>query len=290
MRDNFGDLEKTFSAYRTSKAAILPLSYEGTVTYGKGTGHGPRAILQASRQLELYDEELDREIFRIGIHTLKEITGNTLSPGEMAAAVYRQASRLVKDEKFLVSLGGEHSLSLGPVRALSDKYKDLSVLQLDAHADLRNEYQGTKYNHACIGRRILELAPLTQVGVRSLSQEEADYLKNRKRLKVFYASRITGRGDWMEEVISSLSSNVYLTLDLDVLDPGIMPAVGTPEPGGLGWYETLAFLRRLTRKKKIVSFDLMELSPQPGNIAPDFLAAKLVYKLLGYIFRSRSQA
>jgi agmatinase len=285
MSDNFGDLEKDFSAYRTSKAVILPLSYEGTVTYGKGTGHGPQAIVQASRQLELYDEELDQETFRIGIHTLREIEGSTLSPEEMTATVYRQASPLVKDKKFLVALGGEHSLSLGPVRALSDKYKDLSVLQLDAHADLRNEYQGTKYNHACIGRRILELAPLTQVGIRSLSQEEADYLKSRKRLKVFYASRITGRRDWMEEVISSLSSHVYLTFDLDVLDPGIMPAVGTPEPGGLGWYETLAFLRRLTRKKKIVSFDLMELSPQPENIAPDFLAAKLVYKLLGYIFR-----
>ncbi len=288
MRDNFGDLEKIFSAYRTSKVVLLPLSYEGTVTYGKGTGHGPRAILQASRQLELYDEELAQETFRIGIHTFKEIAGNTLSPGEMVAAVYRQVSRLVKDEKFLVALGGEHSLSLGPVRALSDKYKDLSVLQLDAHADLRDKYQGTKYNHACIGRRILELAPLTQVGVRSLSREEADYLKNRKRLKVFYASRITGRGDWIEKVISSLSPHVYLTLDLDVLDPGIMPSVGTPEPGGLGWYETLAFLRRLTRKKKIVGFDFMELSPQPGNIAPDFLAAKLVYKLLGYIFRSLS--
>ncbi len=286
MKDNFGDLEKNFSVYRTSKTVILPLSYEGTVIYGKGTGHGPKAIINASRQLELYDEELDREVYRIGIHTLKGIEGKTLSPEEITKAVYREASRLVKDGKFLVSLGGEHSLSLGLVKALRQKYKDLSVLQLDAHADLRDEYQGTKYNHACIGRRILELAPLTQVGVRSLDREQADYIKKRKRLKVFYASRVIGQRDWIEEVISTLSPNVYLTFDLDVLDPGIMPAVGTPEPGGLSWYETLNFLRQLTEKKRIVSFDLMELSPQPGNIAPDFLAAKLIYKLLGYIFRT----
>ncbi len=286
MRDNFANLEEEFSAYRTCKAVILPLSYEGTVTYGKGTSRGPRAIIKASQQLELYDEELDQETYRLGIHTLKGIKGEkTLSPEEMTEAVYREASRLVKDKKFLVSLGGEHSLSLGLVRALSDKYKDLSVLQLDAHADLRDEYQATKYNHACIGRRLLELAPLTQVGARSLSREEADYIRDEKRLKVFYASRIIDRRDWMAEAFSSLSPNVYLTLDLDVLDPGIMPAVGTPEPGGLGWTDTLNFLRQLTEKKRIVSFDLMELSPQPGNIAPDFLAAKLAYKLLGYIFR-----
>lgn len=289
MKDNFGDLEKKFSAYRTSRAVILPLSYEGTVTYGKGTSRGPRAIIKASQQLELYDEELDQETYRFGIHTFKEVEGEALSPAEMTEAVYRESSRLVKDKKFLVALGGEHFLSLGLVRALCDKYKDFSVLQLDAHADLRDEYQGTKYNHACIGRQLLELVPLTQVGVRSLSQEEANYIRDEKRLKVFYASRIIDRRDWIAEVLSSLSPYVYLTFDLDVLDPGIMPAVGTPEPGGLGWHETLNFLRQLTEKKKIIGFDLMEFSPQPGNIAPDFLAAKLVYKLLGYIFRSQDK-
>lgn len=290
MRDNFGDLEEDFSAYRTSRAVILPLSYEGTVTYGKGTSYGPKAIIKASQQLELYDEELNQETYRIGIHTLKGIEGETLSPEEMTEAVYQEASRLVKDKKFLVTLGGEHSLSLGLVRALRHRYKDLSVLQLDAHADLRDEYQGTRYNHACIGRRILELVPLTQVGVRSLSREQADYIRSEEKLKVFYVSRIVDRRDWIAEVLSSLSPNVYLTFDLDVLDPGIMPAVGTPEPGGLGWYETLNFLRQLTEKKRIVSFDLVELSPQPGNIAPDFLSAKLAYKLLGYIFRSQAKA
>jgi len=290
MRDNFCDLEKEFSTYRTSKVVILPLSYEGTVTYGKGTGQGPEAIIQASRQLELYDEELDQETYRIGIHTLKGIKAETLSPEEVTEAVYREASRLVKDKKFLAALGGEHSLSLGLVKALNQRYKDLTILQLDAHADLRDEYQGTKYNHACIGRRLLELAPLTQVGVRSLDQAQADYIRSEKRLKVFYASRIIGQKDWLEEVLSSLSSHVYLTFDLDVFDPGIMPAVGTPEPGGLSWYETLNFLRRLTEEKRIVSFDIVELSPQPGNIAPDFLAAKLVYKLLGYIFERQVKA
>ncbi len=284
MRDKFGDLEEKFSAYRTSRVVILPLSYEGTVTYGKGTGQGPKAIIEASQQLELYDEELDQETYRIGIHTLKGIKAETLSPEELTEAVYRKASHLAREGKFLAALGGEHSLSLGLVKALNQKYKDLTVLQLDAHADLRDKYQGTKYNHACIGRRVLELTPLTQVGVRSLDRAQADYMRSEKRLKVFYASRIIGQKDWIEEVISTLSPNVYLTFDLDVLDPGIMPAVGTPEPGGLSWYETLNFLRRLTEKKRIVSFDIVELSPQPGNIAPDFLAAKLVYKLLGYIF------
>lgn len=294
---NFADLEGEFSNYESSKAIILPIAYEGTVTYGKGASQGPQAILKASQQLELYDEELRQDTYKIGIHTLDTVEGRDLSAEGMVEKVYLKASPLVRDEKFIVMLGGEHSLSLGMVKALRDKFADLSVLQLDAHADLRDEYEGTKYNHACVGRRMAELVPLTQVGVRSLSREEGEYIKSGKGPKVFYAGQITGRRgqvsafdtikekrDWIEEVISSLSPNVYLTIDLDVLDPGIMPSVGTPEPGGLDWYETLQLLRQLAREKKIVGFDLVELAPQPGNISPDFLAAKLTYKLLGYIF------
>ncbi len=284
MGINFADLEEDFSNYENSKVVILPIAYEGTVTYGKGTSQGPQAILEASQQLELYDEELRQDTYKIGIHTSGTVEGGELSAKEMVEEVYLKASPLIRDEKFIVMLGGEHSLSLGMVKALRDKFTDLSVLQLDAHADLRDEYEGTRYNHACVGRRISELTSLTQVGVRSLSREEAEYIKTDKGPKVFYASQIIGRGNWMEEVISGLSPNVYLTIDLDALDPGIMPSVGTPEPGGLGWYETLQFLRQLTRERKIVSFDLVELAPQPGNISPHFLAAKLTYKLLGYIF------
>lgn len=281
MGINFADLAQD---YENSQVVILPIAYEGTVTYGKGTSHGPQAILKASQQLELYDEELRQDTYKIGIHTLGTVEGGELSAKGMVEEVYLKASPLVRDEKFIVMLGGEHSLSLGMVKALRDKFTDLSVLQLDAHADLRDEYEGTRYNHACVGRRISELTSLTQVGVRSLSREEGEYIKTDKGPKVFYAGQTIGRGNWMEEVISGLSPNVYLTIDLDVLDPGIMPSVGTPEPGGLGWYETLQFLRQLTRERKIVGFDLVELTPQDGNIPPDFLAAKLTYKLLGYIF------
>ena len=281
---NFADLEEEFSNYESSKVVILPIAYEGTVTYGKGTSQGPEAIMEASRQLELYDEELRQDTYKIGIHTLDIVEGKDLPAREMAETVYLKASPLVRDEKLIVMLGGEHSLSLGMVKALRDKFADLSVLQLDAHADLRDEYGGTRYNHACVGRRMAELVPLTQVGIRSLSRGEGEYIKSGKGPKVFYAGQITGARNWIDEAVSGLSGNVYLTIDLDVLDPGIMPSVGTPEPGGLDWYETLQFLRQLTRERKIVGFDLVELAPQPGNISPDFLAAKLTYKLLGYIF------
>ncbi len=281
---NFADLEEDFSNYESSKVVILPIAYEGTVTYGKGTSQGPQAILKASQQLELYDEELRQDTYKIGIHTLGTVEGSELSAQEMVETVYLKASPLARDEKFIVMLGGEHSLSLGMVKALRDKFADLSVLQLDAHGDLRDEYEGTRYNHACVGRRISGLVPLTQVGIRSLSREEGEYIKSGKGPRVFYAGQIIGGRNWVEEAISGLSKNVYLTIDLDVLDPGIMPSVGTPEPGGLDWYATLQLLRQLTKQRKIVSFDLVELAPQPGNISPDFLAAKLTYKLLGYIF------
>jgi len=277
---NFGGLSAQYSVYENSKVVILPVPYEGTVSYQAGTREAPNAIINASRNLELFDLELRKEICKIGIHTLPEIT--ILKDAErMIQRVCGIAKELLQDNKFIVMLGGEHSLTVGMVYALIEKYQNLSVLQFDAHTDLRDKYQGTKYNHACVMRRISELCPFTQIGIRSMSQEEASFLQA-KNLEPIYANNFFL--DHIEEVTSNLSQDVYITIDLDVLDPSIMPAVGSPEPGGLYWYSFLSLLRQVIEKKNVVSLDVVELCPISNNIAPDFLAAKLIYKLIGYIF------
>lgn len=221
-----------------------------------------------------------KEIYKIGIHTLPEIT--ILKDAErMTQRVCAIAKELLQDDKFIVMLGGEHSLTVGMMYALIEKYPNLSVLQFDAHADLRDKYQGTKYSHACAMRRISELCPFIQIGIRSMSRDEASFLQA-KNIEPIYADNFSL--DRIEEVTSNLSQDVYITIDLDVLDPSIMPAVGSPEPGGLYWYDFLSLLRQVIEKKNIVSFDVVELCPISNNIAPDFLAAKLIYKLIGYIF------
>jgi len=277
---NFGGLPAQYSVYKNSKVVILPVPYEGTTSYKAGTREGPNAIINASRNLELFDLELRQEICKIGIHTLSEIK-LLKDPERMTQRVCGIAKELLQDDKFIVLLGGEHSLTIGMVYALIEKHPNLSVLQFDAHTDLRDKYQGTKYNHACVMRRISELCPFTQIGIRSMSREEASFLQA-KNLEPFNANNFSI--DRIEEVTSELSQDVYITIDLDVLDPSIMPAVGSPEPGGLYWYDFLSLLWQVIEKKNIVSFDVVELCPISNNIAPDFLAAKLIYKLIGYIF------
>ncbi len=201
----------------------------------------------------------------------------------MIRQIQRYAQRVIRANKFPVLIGGEHTVSLGMAQALKEEYPKLSFLQLDAHADLRDRYQGTSFSHACVGRRLSELGPLIQVGVRSLSAEENIFLKN-GGVKSFFWHRISELSDWAEGVFQALSPEVYVTLDLDVLDPAVMPSVGTPEPGGLGWKTLTRFLQQLTQKKTVVGFDVVELTPIPGFIAPDFLAAKLIYRFLGHIF------
>jgi agmatinase len=289
---NFGDLPPDFSDYEKAKALILPLPYEKTTSYIQGTREGPRAIISASRYLELYDEELKKEPYKVGLHTLSEFIPQEESAEKSLEQIYGEFLPLVKTSKLIVALGGEHSLTLPAVRAFKTRHPNLSVLYLDAHADLRDEYEGEKYSHACVGRRISEISPghlPVQVGVRSLSREEADYIEKRK-LEIFYSYRIKeGKGpapggqDWIKRAISNLSPDVYISVDLDVFDSGIMPSVGTPEPGGLSWEEVLELLSRVAQSKNIVGFDVVELAPRQGNVAPDFLAAKLVYKLIGYI-------
>lgn len=282
---NFGALPQELSDYKKSRVVILPVPYDATTSYRSGTRDGPAAIISASMALETYDEDSGRDFSALGICTLDEMD-IVVEPEAMVKRVYEAVQALVADGKFVVMLGGEHSLSFGAAKAFREKYPELSVLHIDAHADMRDEHSGTRFSHGCVARRISEICPLVQVGIRSLSREESGFI-SKSGHRVVYAREIAESRDdgWMEAAISSLSKDVYITFDLDALDNGIMPSVGNPEPGGLEWYPVLSFLRRLSGSRNIVGFDAMELSPIPGNVAPDFAAARLVYKLIGYFCR-----
>jgi agmatinase len=282
----FGDIDEDYSNFKKSKVVIVQVPYEKTTTYVKGTKAGPAAIIEASGNMELFDDELNQEIYKIGIHTV-EIRGIAdAEPEDMVKKVHDSTDDLLKLGKFPVILGGEHSVSVGAVSAMKKSYPDVSVLQLDAHYDLRDEYLGSKYNHACAARRISEICPLVQAGLRSLSKEEKDFLntKSNGNIKTVNVYDILEKPLWKDYVINGLSENVYITIDLDVFDPSLMPAVGTPEPGGIGWYELIDLLKETAKDKKIVGFDVVELCPIENHIMSNFLAAKLVYRLLGYIF------
>jgi agmatinase len=279
---NFLSLPPEFSEFESSEFVILPVPYEQTTTFKTGTKGGPQAIIRASQEVETFDEELKQEPFRVGIHTLEEMEITAMGPEKMVEKVYKIAKELVDMNKRVMLLGGEHTVSIGLVKALSEKHEKFSVLQLDAHADLRDNYQESKYSHACTMRRIGEIAPFVGVGIRNLSLEEHE-LVQKKKIDLFFAKDLIKDQGWMDRVTSKLSENVYLTIDLDFFDPSIMPSVGTPEPGGLLWNQTLDLLKKVADKKNIVGFDCVELCPIPGLVAPDFLAAKLVYKIIGYM-------
>ena len=278
---NFAEIADSYSNYESSKAAILPFPYEKTTCYGKGTEKGPEAIIKASSQMELYDDELGN-VFEVGICTLNELKVDE-KPEQMPEIGCSNVQNLLKDNKFVVTLGGEHSITSGIVKAFREKFNDLSVLQIDAHADLREDYEGTRYSHACTMKRTIEICPIVQVGIRSLSFEESEFIKE-KKLKIFWAKDIFDNDNWFDEAISRLSKNVYITIDLDGFDPSIMPSVGTPEPGGLGYYQVLRFLKKVCEKKNVVGFDIVELCPNENEVSSDFTAARLVYKLIGYKF------
>ena len=279
---NFLALPSEFSEIQSSKFVILPVPYEQTTTFKTGTKEGPQAIINASQEVETFDEELKQETFKAGIHTLEEMEITMGGPEVMVEKIYQIAKELVDMNKRVVLLGGEHTTSIGMVKALSESYENLSVLQLDAHADLRDSYQESKYSHACTMRRIEEIAPFVGVGIRNLSLEEHHFV-GKKKIDLFFAKDLMKDHSWTDQVLSKLSENVYLTIDLDFFDPSIMPSVGTPEPGGLLWNQTLEFLKKVAESKNIVGFDCVELCPIPGLVAPDFLAAKLIYKIMGYI-------
>jgi len=281
----FGGLEPEQSNYENARVLIWPVPFEKTVSYGHGTAEGPSAIIDASRYMELYDEELQGETAQIGIHTLPAIDTDR-GVDIMIPELEREAYRLLNTGKFVCMLGGEHSISPPVVRAYAKKYPNLSVLQIDAHADLRESYEGTQYSHASAMRRILEVCPAVQVGIRSLSIEEARAIPSLPT-KIFWAKDIVGQTGWIDRAVDSLTDDVYLTVDVDGLDPSLVPSTGTPEPGGLLWYETLTLIRTLSEKKNVVGMDLVELSGGPGSSNSSFLAAKLIYKTLGYLFRDK---
>jgi len=284
--ENFGGLREEHSQYATSRAVIFPVPLERTTSYEHGTRNGPAAILAASRNMELYDEELETEPYKeIGIHTLPAIDTADGTLDEVITEIFTAQLGLLEDDKFTVSLGGEHSLTPPLVSATAKKFKNLSVLQIDAHADLRDEYQGNPASHACAMRRVVEVCPAVQVGIRSLSVEEAQAIPH-LRTSVYWAKDIARAPmkSWIARVLADLSPNVYLTIDLDGFDPAFVPATGTPEPGGLDWMQVTSLIRAVADHKKIVGMDVVELLPQPGDHASDFLAAKLVYKCLAYIF------
>ena len=279
----FGGTTPTTTDFEHARVVILPVPLDRTTSYVAGTRNGPHEILVASSHMELWDEETSTDVHSIGIFTLPEMEFPFGSIEEVVGEIRRVAAEIVSRDKFPVVIGGEHSITPAVVAAVADRHPGLSVLQIDAHADLRDSYMGTRCNHACAMRRVLEYAPATQVGIRSLSSEEAAAIPSLPT-HVFYDFNLRNDPGWMDRVVDTLSDTVYVTIDVDGLDPAIMPATGTPEPGGLSWYELLGLLRRVTEKKRVVGFDLVELSPIGGHIAPNFLCAKLIYKLLSYRF------
>ena len=287
--DNFGALPDESSRYATSRAVIFPVPLERTTTYMSGTRNGPAAILAASCNMETYDEELGLEPYKkIGIATLPAVDTQDGTLEKVLAELHTAELALLEDGKFPVVLGGEHSLTAPLVAAAARKFTKLSVLQIDAHADLREAYQGNPASHASVMRRVVEICPAVQVGIRSLSVAEAEAIPS-LNTKVYWAKDIVRAplGEWVPRVVADLSEHVYLTVDLDGFDPAFVPATGTPEPGGLDWQQVTSLIREVAKAKKIVAMDVVELLPQPGDHASDFLAAKLIYKTLGYIFCSR---
>ena len=285
----FGGALPVRPTFDDAAVVILPCPVDRTTSYVGGTRNGPHEILQASSHMELWDDEMKTDIHAIGIFTLPEME---LPFGEMAPLVdeiERVAYEIIARDKFLVTIGGEHSITPPLVSAAARKYPGLSVLQIDAHADMRESYMGTVHNHACAMRRSLQHASVTQVGIRSLSTEEAEVLP-KLRSRVFYDAEMRQDPAWMDAVVESLAPNVYVTIDVDGMDPAIMPATGTPEPGGLSWPEITRLLRRVSEERRVVAADVVELSPIPGMIAPNFLCAKLIYKLLTYRFANDPRA
>jgi len=276
---NFGGSEVVYD-YDRSGIIIVPVPYDGTSTWMKGSDKGPEAVMQASVNLEFYDVETGTEVHKRGIHTISPVTEDS-SPGALVDAVCKKIKSLLAENKFPVTVGGNHTVSIGAIKAFSENYRNLSVLQLDAHSDLRQEYEGSRFNHACAMARASEFAPVVQVGIRSMAAEELPFVK---KDRIFYSHELYYNKDLYTDAVNKLTNDVYVTIDLDVFDPSIMPSTGTPEPGGPDYFELLHFLKQVAATKNIVGFDVVELCPSEGNKYPDFVAAKIIYQLLSYIF------
>ena len=280
---NFAGLKAPFSNFDIAQVVILPLPYDITSEWHRGSMFGPQAIIEASEFLEMYDQELNTEIFNVGIHTHPTLQISNDNPEDMIEKVYQTAFQLIEQSKFVISLGGEHTVSIGLVKAFNDSFDNISVLHLDAHTDLRDEYSGTKFGQATVIRRITELCPVVQAGVRSLSKEEMDFI-NARNLHPYFISEKNDYKLPINDIVNSLNKNVYITVDLDVFDPSIMSAVGLPEPNGLSWNDVTRLLKAVISKRNVIGMDFVELCPEAGPAACAFLTAKLVYKIIGYQF------
>lgn len=281
MRKFGGEEENIYSDYKSAKILLQSIPYDGTSTWGKGADKGFDALLDAAENMELYDIETDSEVLQQGINIIEPVKENA-SPEKVFEAVYNSTKNLLNENKFLTFFGGEHSISIGIIKAFYEKYKNLTVLQLDAHADLRKDYLGSPYNHACAVHDASKNANLVQVGIRSMDVCEKQYMNYDK---VFFAEDIHTQKVSMNDAINLMTNDVYITIDLDVFDPSIMPSTGTPEPGGLLWNQTINFLKTVFQKRNVVGFDIVELAPLEGLKAPNFLTSKLYYKLLSYKFK-----
>lgn len=281
----FLDMDPQFSKLEQAQYVLLPIPYDKTSTFQKGANKGPQAILDASDSIELYDVVTENEAYSAGIYT-DDFLYNFETPDAMVQSVYDRVKTFLNLKKTVGLLGGEHSVSIGAIRALSEKYHQLSVLQIDAHADLREEYQHSKFNHACVMRRAQEYANVVQVGIRSVCREEQEFIVPEN---MFYAHEIQKKPNWIDEVISKLSDYVYLTIDLDGFDPSIVPGTGTPLPGGLSWYEVTDLLEKLFSQRKVVAFDVVELCPQQDDKTSDVLAAVLVYRIISWMEKEKRQ-
>jgi agmatinase len=277
-KKTFAGIPEKYAQSATAKVVLIPVIYDGTSTYQKGADKGPEAFLDAAENMELYDIETDTEVYREGIFLAETITEKS-TPEAVFQAVYSKTKEYIAKNKFVTLFGGEHSISIGAIKAHYEHYDNLTVLQIDAHADLRKEYLGSPYNHACAVYDASQKTNLIQVGIRSMDKSELSVMDEEK---VFFAHDILLNEDWMEDAIDLMTDNVYITFDLDALDPSIFPGTGTPEPGGLMWYETLEFIQKVMNKKNVVGFDLVELCPIQGTKVSEFLAAKLYYKMLSY--------
>ncbi|HVE65307.1 MAG TPA: agmatinase [Thermoanaerobaculia bacterium] len=282
LSSNFLGIPEADNGLESSRVVVLPVPYERTVSYGVGTRNGPSAILEASHYVELYDDELDEEVAGVGIHTLPPWLPDRMEPDACVEGLEGIVSDLLARPRFVLTLGGEHAIATGPIRAHHRRYPNLSILHFDAHGDLRDEYEGDRHSHACAARRFLETgAPSVHVGIRSISREEVLFARE-KDLLIVSNRRLADVAGWMPEALARLTDDVYVTFDVDFFDGSLVPGTGTPEPGGGTWEQALDILRRVATARRIVGADVVEHAPLPGNRAPDFLVAKLCYKLLGY--------
>jgi len=285
MRKFGGEEENIYSDYKTAAILLQSIPYDGTSTWGKGADNGFEAFLDAAENMELYDIETDSEVIKKRICIIPEILEKE-SPEKVFETVYNSTKELLTKNKFLTFFGGEHSISIGIIKAFYEKYSDITVLQLDAHADLRKGYFGSPYNHACALHDASKNTNLIQVGIRSMDVCEKQYMNYDK---CFFAEQMYNNDSWVEKSIELMTDNVYITIDLDVFDPSIMPCTGTPEPGGMLWNETINYLKKVFQYKNVLGFDIVELAPIQELKAPDFLVAKLYYKLLSYKFQNNEK-